>query len=277
VVSINCDRNVTMIALLMLVATVGLIEARPSLLKPTFSYSGVVGGVDATPGEFPWQLSQERLGSAWSHSCGASLIGATRALSAAHCVDGAAFDILRVVAGLHQRSVTTNTQVSNLVSYTMHEQYGQGTPSFANDIAILHLATAITSASNIAFASLATGSNNFAGTTCVISGWGRTSASNTLPDVLQKASIGVITTADCQTRVAGIGEIWDGHICLFADAERIGSCNGDSGGPLNCPSGGSTVVAGVTSWGVSTAGICRQNYPSVYTRVSYYEAWINSH
>jgi len=264
-----------MLALLLLVATAGLIEARPSLLKPTFSYSGIIGGTDAITGEFPWQLSQERNGASWSHSCGATLLGSNKALSAAHCVDGADPSILRAVAGLHQRSVTTSAQYSEL-TYTMHEEYMVGSPSFSNDIAILHLTTAIVPTLNIAFARLATGSNTFAGTTCVMSGWGRTSASYNIPDTLQKAPIGVITTADCSSRLAGIGEIWDGHICLFSEAERIGSCNGDSGGPLNCPvEDGGSVVAGVASFVVSTLGICRQNYPSVYTRVSFYEEWIN--
>ena len=266
-----------MLPLLFLIATAGLIEARPSAkMMPTFSFSGVVGGVDASRGEFPWQLSQQRLGGSWSHSCGASLIGSNRALSAAHCVDGASASILRVIAGLHQRSDTSGTQTSNVASYTMHAQYNQGTPTFANDIAILNLATAITAGGNVAFAALAQGANDFAGTTCVISGWGRTSASNTLPDTLQKASIGVISRTQCQSAVAGIGNIGDGHICLFDSANNIGSCNGDSGGPLNCPSGGSTVVAGVTSWGISSLGVCRQDYPSVYTRVSFYYDWINS-
>jgi secreted trypsin-like serine protease len=156
----------------------------------------------------------------------------------------------------------------------MHENYNTGTPTFANDIAILHLTTSITAANNIAFATLASGSNDFAGTTCVISGWGRTSNSNNLPDILQKASIPVINTATCNSELNGIGNAWEGHICLFDPSERIGSCNGDSGGPLNCPSGGSTVVAGVTSWGVSSNGNCLQSYPSVYTRVSYYYNWI---
>jgi len=267
-----------MLALLLLVATAGLIEAKPSaMLVPSFSFSGVVGGTDASPGEFPWQLSQQRLGGSWSHSCGASLIGASRGLSAAHCVDGANASILRVIAGLHQRSNTANTQTSNIASYTMHENYNQGTPTFANDIAILNLATPITTASNIVFASLASGSTDFAGATCVISGWGRTSASNTLPDTLQKASIGVLTTARCNAMIAGIGTAWEGHVCLYDEAEQIGSCNGDSGGPLNCQEGATTVVAGVTSWGISSLGVCRQNYPSVYTRVSYYAAWIGSH
>jgi len=266
-----------MLPLLFLIATAGLIEAKPSaMLQPTFGMLGVVGGVDATRGEFPWQLSQQRLGGSWSHSCGASLLGTNRALSAAHCVDGASASILRVIAGLHQRSDMTGTQTSNVASYTMHQQYGQGEGTFPNDIAILNLATGITTGNGVQFASLAQGANDFAGTTCVISGWGRTSASNNLPDTLQKASIGVINTAQCNTALNGIGTATGGHICLSDAAGNIGSCNGDSGGPLNCPSGGSTVVAGVTSWGVSSLGVCRQDYPSVYTRVSFYYDWINA-
>jgi len=46
----------------------------------------IIGGSEATPHEWPWQLSQLRGG---SHSCGASLLTTTAALSASHCVDGA--------------------------------------------------------------------------------------------------------------------------------------------------------------------------------------------
>jgi len=263
-----------MLRLFLLLVAVGLNEARPDMLVPTFS-SMIIGGQNANPGEFPWQLSQQRSN---SHSCGASLLGATRGLSAAHCVDGAAVNILRVIAGLHQRSNTANTQISNLQRYVMHQQYNNGQASYANDIAILHLVTSISSSpSNVAYASLPpNNNNNFAGTTCVISGWGRDSNANTLPDTLQKANIGVLTTAACRTNMGGIGTVWDSHICLYDPQGNIGSCNGDSGGPLNCPLGNAVVVAGVTSFGVSSIlGNCRQDYPSVYTRVSAYLTWIN--
>lgn len=50
----------------------------------------IIGGQDASPGAWPWQLSQQRSsGGSWSHSCGASLLSSTKALSAAHCIDGA--------------------------------------------------------------------------------------------------------------------------------------------------------------------------------------------
>ncbi|XP_064611633.1 LOW QUALITY PROTEIN: transmembrane protease serine 9-like [Liolophura sinensis] len=44
---------------------------------------------------------------------------------------------------------------------------------------------------------------------------------------------------------------------------------GDSGGPLVCDG----VLIGVTSWGVDT---CSANFPSVYSRVSHYRAWIDT-
>jgi len=68
-------------------------QARPQKFldgaRPSFRMGGeqyIIGGTDASPGEFPWQLSQTRGG---SHSCGASLLNALNGLSAGHCVDGA--------------------------------------------------------------------------------------------------------------------------------------------------------------------------------------------
>jgi len=69
-------------------------EARPSFNAPIASFGShgvnnyIIGGSDAAAGAWPWQLSQQRLGAAWSHSCGASLLSSTKALSAAFCVDG---------------------------------------------------------------------------------------------------------------------------------------------------------------------------------------------
>ena len=71
-------------------------DAKPMLVQegamPSFGVLGidnyVIGGSDAQQGVWKWQLSQERLGAGWSHSCGASLLSTTKALSASHCVDG---------------------------------------------------------------------------------------------------------------------------------------------------------------------------------------------
>jgi len=187
--------------------------------------------------------------------------------------------ILRVIAGLHRRSNMAGTQTSNVASYKMHEQYNLVEATYGNDIAILRLATAIVTGNTIQPAALPRdNSNDFGGQECVISGWGRTSNSNDLPDTLQKASIAVLTTLRCRANMAVTGaSIWENHICLLDEAGLIGSCNGDSGGPLNCDEDGTTVVAGITSWGIQgILGNCQQSRASVYTRTSAYLAWIDS-
>jgi secreted trypsin-like serine protease len=264
-------------------------EARPSIdigPSPSFDFEPmIVGGVEATPGEFPWQLSQQRQsGTTWSHSCGASLLTNRYALSASHCVQGAAVNILRVIAGLHERSNLANGQISNVVSYKLHEQYNTGGGTFGNDIAILTLETNILEnpdmPGRVEYAPLVPDdSTDFAGQICTLSGWGRTSASNVLPENLMKVDIPVISVAECNERMGACNcgtDVQATHICVYNTAANQGSCNGDSGGPMNCQFGGRTVVAGITSWGISSGGACRQDYPSVYTRVSKYLDWITT-
>ena len=52
------------------------------------------------------------------------------------------------------------------------------------------------------------------------------------------------------------------------------SPQGDSGDPMHIAEGGATVVAGVTSWGITSGGSCAPEFPSVYTRVSYFLDWL---
>jgi elastase-2 len=272
-------------AVLALAVLVCACDARPSfdaIARPAVSFdSFIIGGVEATPGEFPWQLSQQRQGASWSHSCGASLLSARYALSAAHCVEGAAVATLRVVAGVHDRTAT-NGVIVNLASYKTHERYNNDVGTFANDIAILTLAQEIAAnGANIQYASLPDDNNDqFVGRTCVISGWGRTSSSNVLPQFLQKVTIPLISTAECAQRLSPVSGALptDNMVCLYDASGAIGSCNGDSGGPLNCnyPSASDSrrVVFGVTSWGISGGGSCLPSYPSVYTRTAAYLIWI---
>jgi len=260
-----------------LLALVCLAEARPQHLdfKPSICiYPYILGGTEASPGEFPWQLSQQRGGGgSWGHSCGASLLTSNSALSAAHCVDGATPDSIRIVAGLHSRSNENGAQASIANGYVMHADYNTGGWTFPNDIAIIYH-NAFGLGGNTALLTLPPDNNNqFVGVTCTLSGWGRTSASNDLPDNLQKVDIPVISTAECNSRVSGIGSCHDSQIAVYSSSNAQGSCNGDSGGPMNCPLGGS-VVAGVTSWGISGGGACLPSYPSVYTRTGYYLQWI---
>ena len=48
----------------------------------------IVGGEEAEPGEFPWQVAVLRGGVGGSLLCGGALIAASRVLTAGHCCDG---------------------------------------------------------------------------------------------------------------------------------------------------------------------------------------------
>ena len=48
-------------------------------------------------------------------------------------------------------------------------------------------------------------------------------------------------------------------------------CKGDSGGPLACVQNNTMILTGITSYGY---GCSAGNYPSFFTRISYYLPWI---
>jgi len=164
-------------------------------------------------------------------------------------------------------------------SYTFHESYADGTATFSNDIAIITLSSSILPASNIAYAKLPTNNNDdFANKRCIITGWGRNSASNDLPNVLQQGEMEVLSLDRCRMEAWNGAGISAGHICLKSPQENIIACNGDSGGPANCPDdlGTGYVVVGIASFVTvnSITSECLPFYPTGYTRVSAYLDWI---
>ena len=78
----------------------------------------------------------------------------------------------------------------------------------------------------------------------------------------------VYTNSYCRKKHGRV--INDFHICVGKEG-KSGACNGDSGGPLVCKVDGVYKLAGATSFGRSG---CSVDYPTVYSRVSYYRDWI---
>jgi secreted trypsin-like serine protease len=162
----------------------------------------------------------------------------------------------------------------------MNAEYNAPDATFANDIAIIYSTDPIAAnGGTIQYARLPSNDlQNFAGDGCVVSGWGRTSSSNVLPDTLQKAAIPVLNVPACRVQFAVVSPtIWDKQICAYDDTGVMGACTSDDGGPLNCEAGvGSRVVAGIMSWTMTgPLGNCQQSFPSVFTRTSSYLAWIS--
>jgi len=258
--------------LLAVLAVLCLAEARPN--RPTVGFledtksSRIMYGDEAAMGQFPHQLSLMVVTGNY-HTCGAALTGPTEALTAAHCVNPNNPGNYYVRAGQHvQGQEESSHDVTNI---RQHEDYNDNSGTYANDIAVLTLATAPdTSSDNIAIIDVAVGSDgDFAGDTCQISGWGVTQTGST-SSTLQYADTEVVTNTQCDSLMTGVigVQIIDSHICVYNGQQ--GACSGDSGGPLTCGSD----VAGVASWVITSGGDCSVDYPSVYTRLSSFEDWI---
>jgi trypsin len=238
---------------------------------------GIVGGQNASPGQFPWQISlQRRSGTGFSHSCGGSILNERWVVTAAHCVDGARTRNLRVVAGDHNRTVNEGVeQTVNLSRIVEHPNYNAQTSE--NDIALLELSTplVLSPARRTAAIGLFTPADSAAGldapgTLATISGWGTTSEGGSLPAVLKFAQVPVVSDQDARD---AYGDIADSMIGAGFDQGGVDTCQGDSGGPLTLQTPSGTRLAGLTSFGI---GCARAGLPGIYTEISFFNDFILS-
>jgi len=229
----------------------------------------IVGGEEATPHEFPWQVSLRRKSDNF-HFCGGSVLNENTVISAAHCtVIWDSPEQVVVVAGDHNQAVDEGTeQTVNVAKLTVHENYQDG-KAFENDIALWSLAEPLVMNEYVAGVPLPLKGEQSEGE-CTVTGWGTLSAGGSTPDVLMKVDVPVVTDATCKLEYPF--SIADSMLC--AGERGKDSCQGDSGGPLICyDSGNSGYLGGIVSWGRGCAGLWS---PGVYTEVSYFLDWINA-
>ncbi|EDL13404.1 chymotrypsin-like elastase family member 2A preproprotein [Mus musculus] len=238
--------------------------------------SRVVGGQEATPNTWPWQVSLQVLSSGrWRHNCGGSLVANNWVLTAAHCLSN--YQTYRVLLGAHSLSNpgagSAAVQVSKLV---VHQRWNSQNVGNGYDIALIKLASPVTLSKNIQTACLPP-----AGTilprnyVCYVTGWGLLQTNGNSPDTLRQGRLLVVDYATCSSASWWGSSVKSSMVCAGGDGVTS-SCNGDSGGPLNCrASNGQWQVHGIVSFG-SSLGCNYPRKPSVFTRVSNYIDWINS-
>ncbi|CAH3989067.1 collagenase-like [Pieris brassicae] len=234
-----------------------------------FDGSRIVGGSPANLGQFPFfagLLANLRGGG--QSVCGSTLISSNRVLTAAHCwrtrqFQGQSFIVVLESAYLFRGGLRIN---SNRVQ--MHSGYNMDT--LVNDIAVIVIQN-VGFNNNIRSINLASGSNQFAGSTARAIGFGRTGDSSsggiTNNQVLRHVNLPVITNQEC-ARVYGSRTVISSTICTAGSSRNI--CSGDSGGPLVL----NNVLIGVTSFGAAAG--CERGLPSGFARVSSFNSWIRS-
>ncbi|XP_070545531.1 suppressor of tumorigenicity 14 protein-like [Ptychodera flava] len=230
----------------------------------------IVGGQEAVQYSFPWQISLKH--NVYGHICGGTIINDLWVVTAAHCVYDDQSAGYTVVAGEHNRQYySLNEQSRSVVQLIMHENYNPDT--LDSDIALLKVDSAFTWSNYVIPVCLPVQWHAFsAGKTCYVTGWGDTQGTGS-ELVLNQVDVPLLSNNVCNQPSYLNGRITDRMLCAGYDTGGKDSCQGDSGGPLVCQdTDGKWLLSGVVSWGYG----CGEPYsPGVYTRTSYFIAWID--
>ncbi|XP_069734093.1 transmembrane protease serine 9 isoform X2 [Phaenicophaeus curvirostris] len=231
--------------------------------------SRIVGGSEASRGEFPWQVSLRENN---EHFCGAAVLTEKWLVSAAHC-----FTEFQDPAMWAAYTGTTSLRGSDSGAVKMgiariipHPSYNADTADY--DVAVLELKRPVTFTKYIQPVCLPNAGHHFpASKKCLISGWGYLREDFLVkPEFLQKATVELLDQTLCSSLYSHV--LTDRMLCAGYLEGKIDSCQGDSGGPLVCqePSG-KFFLAGIVSWGI---GCGEARRPGVYTRVTKLRDWI---
>ncbi|XP_062874286.1 elastase 3 like isoform X1 [Trichomycterus rosablanca] len=235
----------------------------------------VVNGVDAKPHSWPWQISlQYDKNGEWRHTCGGSLIATNWVMTAAHCINKS-FTYRVFVGKYNLVEDEAGSKAFTPEKIVVHEKWNPIFVVLGNDVALIKLSEHVTLSDTVQLACIPPAgtilTNNYP---CYITGWGRLSTGGPIADKLQQALMPVVDHATCSKPDWWGPLLKDSLLCAGGDG-IVAGCNGDSGGPLNCRNAeGVWEVHGIASF-VSGLGCNYEKKPTVFTRVSTYNNWID--
>lgn len=218
---------------------------------------------------YPWMASMNAFG---SHRCSATIISATRLITAAQCT------IDKVAGGIQYRVGSRDSRSGGQFMYVEtifnHPEYNPDT--LRNDIAVVWLKNQI----NFAMTGVAplglpeTDDRIEVDTISVISGWEHNGSDKNL---MRYSQMSIISNELCNRYYRG--DVLDSMVCAEVPkpdgnhqrGAKEDYCQTDAGGPVTNIE--NQIVVGVVIYG---HGCNKKDRPGVYTRVASYRDWIDS-
>ncbi|KAJ8246732.1 hypothetical protein GJAV_G00254770 [Gymnothorax javanicus] len=224
------------------------------------SDSSIIGGRKAKPNSRPYMASLQING---SHVCGGFLVREDFILTAGHCFNHGR----KMTAVLGTENLKKKKAAQKIPVKEFHRHQINKMVEYDFDIMLLKLQRNATLNKSVQVIQLpAKGESVQDNTTCVISGWGKSS-----PDPKAKAEDTLLDVTLSVQSDQACRKLWQIHfvkvrmMCTLSDSKGI--CQGDSGGPLVC----NKTAHGIASF---TSNPCNNGYPDVYMKVSYFIPWI---
>jgi secreted trypsin-like serine protease len=225
----------------------------------------IVGGVETTIRQHPWQVAVQIGSGGDGHLCGGSLVAARWVVTAAHCfARGIRPGDVKIKAGA--TNYAGEGEWTGVDKIVLHDAYNW--QSHENDIALIKLA-AVTSGRAIRFAAAREPLRE--AQLLEVTGWGATSEGGPASRNLKKVQVPLVSNATCNRPEAYQNGVGPGMICAGSRDGGVDACQGDSGGPLVKRGESGPVLVGVVSFG---EGCARKLKYGVYTRISHYHGWI---
>ncbi|KAL7989681.1 hypothetical protein Chor_012347 [Crotalus horridus] len=217
---------------------------RPAM-DETASGNRIVGGHDALPGAWPWQVSLQvyRLGIGYHHICGGVVITNNSLLTAAHCIRK------------WKSTLQKFRQALNDSKYKGIQSFGELYLAYIIFIIInITLKRKHKYTCSITFCFFIKGEKIY---------------------ILQEAQVDIIPQNICNRYDWYGGAITMNMFCAGSEGGAVDSCQGDSGGPLMCYIQDVThyYLVGITSFG---RGCGRPNNPGIYVRLVNYRNWLKT-
>ena len=257
------------------------------VLALTFSLAGcqqrITGNFFARQGQFPYQVRvTAELINGLKAVCGGSVLTSSWVVTAAHCVTtspmaskGEKIEKVIIAAGeniLSSPSKERQTRVAEKLVIPLDHD-----PScYTYDIALILLEKDLELNKFVAPIPIPTEADLVsAGSTCLISGWGKTENGGDHSDKLKFGEVRILKQSVCQKKINF--NLTLTRVCAGVLENDVSACSGDSGGPLACEHGTAnktTYLQGITSFNSAPDDCGDENTPVVYTAVANYSKWI---